>query len=219
MLHRFRKVSDNLYRGSAPASEEVIWLNKKLGITRIISLDEISGKKINLVCTLLKINHINLPIDIAKKSTLIRFLLEIGKLFKSPEKTFLHCKWGKDRSSLACAIYRCQEQGWSAEEAIKEARSLGFGIGLDPEIDHLYVSLIEDSDKSKDINTAYDIVDNSRNESYDSYYAGSIQNKSWSPYADRNVNIWPAPSESLSDPERNPLGGFGPSIVGDGTTL
>ena len=44
---RFQKVSDNLYRGSAPEESEIPTLKKKYGLTKIISLDEKSGENIS----------------------------------------------------------------------------------------------------------------------------------------------------------------------------
>ena len=223
MLQKFRKVSPTLYRSSAPTPEDVIWLNKKVGITRIISLDEAAGKRIDLSCQLLGINHVMLPITMTRIS-LLRFLDEIGKLLQSSEKTLIHCKYGRDRTGLAVAMYRVQEQGWSPERAIKEARSLDFGKGLNPEVVALYISLIQDSSKKEDlsevqdVNEASDIVDGSR-ESYDDYFGSPSENLSWSPYGDRNVREFPMSPMSLNDSEGNPLGQFGPSIVQDGTVI
>jgi protein tyrosine/serine phosphatase len=216
-MYNFRKVSEKLYRSSAPDAEDVIWLNKKVGIKRIISLDAAAGKKIALSCSLLGIEHIMLPIDIGKKTSLIVFLDKIGKLLDNPKKTLIHCLHGKDRTGLAIGLYRCEKEGWTADDAIKEAKTFGFGQGLDPKVVELYKSFILDADKNQDVNSASDIVDGSR-ESYDDYFGAPSENLSWSPYGDRNVHEFPQTSTSLNDAERNPLGGFGPSVVGGGST-
>lgn len=217
-MRNFSKVSNILYRSSAPTVEEIIWLNKKISINRVISLDEVSGKKIDLACKLLNIEHINLPIIIGDTSSLVDFISQIDTLFDSRKKTLIHCLHGKDRTGVAIAIYRCRKDGWSAKAAITEAKKFGFGIGLDPRVVALYESIINDAEKSGDKNDASDIVDGSR-ESYDDYFGAPSENLSWSPYSDHNVRIFPQTSTSLSDGERNPLGGFGPSIIGDGTTI
>jgi protein tyrosine/serine phosphatase len=216
-MYNFRKVSEKLYRSSAPTPEDVIWLNKKVGIKRIISLDASAGKKIALSCKLLDIEHIMLPIDIGKNTTLITFLAKIGNLFDAPKKTLIHCLHGKDRTGLAIAMYRCENEDWTAEEAIKEAKTFGFGEGLDPKVVDIYKSFIINSDKNDDVNSASDIVDGSR-QSYDDYFGAPSENLSWSPYGDRNVREFPETSTSLNDGERDPLGGFGPSVVGGGST-
>lgn len=222
-MYNFRKVSPKLYRSSAPTAEDVIWLHKKIGITRIISLDEKTGARISLACKLLGIEHVMLPINLGQKSTLIRFLTKVGKLFDSDKKTLVHCLHGKDRTGMAVAIYRCQEEGWPSEQAIEEAKGLGFGVGLDPKVVALYTSVINDADETDDVNDASDIVDASR-ESYDDYIGSPSENLSWGRYEDPNIsgtltqpsNLGPA----YSDPERsNILGGQGPSLVGGAVVI
>lgn len=218
-MYNFREVSPKLYRSSAPTTEEIVWLNKKPGITRIISLDESSGRKIALACKLLGIEHIMLPIDLGKKSTLIRFLSKFDKLLEDPQKTLIHCLHGKDRTGMAIAIYRCKNEGWSSEEAIDEAKTFGFGSGLDDSVVSLYISVIESADKQDDVNSASDIVDASR-QSYDDYVGSPSGNLSWCAYNDPNLSGFPDTNKGpTGDGERNPLGGFGPSIVGGGTVI
>lgn len=198
MLQRFRKVSPTLYRSSAPSKEDVIWMHKHLGINRIISLDNASGDKIKLICSLLDMEHIELPIDFSRKH-LMNFLLKIEKLFESKEKTLIHCFHGKDRTGLACAIYRCKTQGWSAEKAIKEADSLDFGTGLGKETVSLYKEIIRDSAKSdedkEDVNAAFDYNGDTGTTSYT--YPGAISdNLSWAPISNyHNYNDFDAVSK------------------------
>jgi len=46
---------------------------------------------------------------------------------ENPGKTvFVHCQLGEDRTGMAVASYRMAEQGWSAEEAMKEMKFFGF---------------------------------------------------------------------------------------------
>ncbi len=48
MIHRFRPVIPGvLYRGSAPTPKDVLELKEKLGIKKIVSLDQESGEKIS----------------------------------------------------------------------------------------------------------------------------------------------------------------------------
>jgi hypothetical protein len=184
MLERFRKVSNNLYRSSAPTPEDVKWLKEHFKITRIISLDQTAADKIKLVCGLLKIEHVILPIDFGKKTSLIHFLSEFDRLFEDEQKTLLHCYHGKDRSGLACAMYRCKFQGWSAEKAIKEADSLDFCTGLDPAVRSLYIQLIKDCEHKgeEDVNEVSDVSDQ---EAVSYAYPGAVSdNLSWAPLTD-----------------------------------
>ncbi len=51
--------------------------------------------------------------------------------------------------------------GMDPEKALEEAKSLGFGVGVDPKIVHLYEKIIKSCKPDKDINNA-DIVSNER---------------------------------------------------------
>lgn len=211
MIRRFRQVSDHLYRGSAPSPHDLRIL-KKLGIKKIVSLDEASGRRINRAAKLLGFKHVMLPINIARKSTLLNFLShDIPKLFDEDGPTFVHCAQGKDRTGLACAMYRCEAEGWSCGKALKEAKNLGFGLGVDPRIINLYKKIIKKScgctDKDlSDVNHAYDIVSNERE--YPTWYAGyttdAWEQGSWSPFEDYRVREFPAAGVDIDWPDQYP---------------
>jgi len=42
------------------------------------------------------------------------------------KKVFVHCQTGDDRTGMMIAAYRMTEQGWTAEEAMKEMEAYGF---------------------------------------------------------------------------------------------
>jgi protein tyrosine/serine phosphatase len=47
------------------------------------------------------------------------------------KKIFVHCRLGGDRTGMAIASYRMAQEGWSADEAMKEMERFGFqGIHL-----------------------------------------------------------------------------------------
>src|SRR5665811_316982 len=111
--------------------------------------------------------------------------------------SYIHCHYGKDRTGLAVALYRCKHDGWSAEKALKEAHSLGFGLGVDPKIVDLYVKIIHaaaKNKKDKDVNDASDIVDAS-------HYLEQLQyadpatsagiGLSWGPFHDYRIKRYP----------------------------
>ncbi len=162
MIKRLRTVVPNvLYRGSAPSQQDVVGLKDKLGIKKIVSLDESSGKKIDRVCKLLGIQHIKMYIEDDRK-TLLHFLTQdLKKMFLEGGPTFVHCHEGKDRTGLAVALVKCKYLGVDPDTAIKEAKSLGFGIGVPTHIVSLYEKIIRSCKSSKDKNDA-DIVSNER---------------------------------------------------------
>jgi Tyrosine phosphatase family len=161
MIHRFQKITDGLYRGSAPSPKDVKHLKDKFGIKKIISLDEDTGNYIDRACKLLGIKHIMLPLN-GKKGPLLNFLRQdLKKLLIDGGPTFFHCLHGKDRTGLLAALFKCKYMGMKPADAIKEAKSFGFGVGVDPKIVKLYEKIIKNCKPVADENNA-DIVSNQR---------------------------------------------------------
>jgi len=75
--------------------------------------------------------------------------------------TFVHCKEGKDRTGLACALVKCKYMGMDPEKAIQEAKSLGFGVGEPHKMISAFENIIRSCKPDKDVNGA-DIVSNER---------------------------------------------------------
>lgn len=125
---RFQKVSDNLYRGSAPEESEIPTLKKKYGITKIISLDEKSGEKISDECKKYGIKQIIIPIHGSNGIDVFNEKNIITKLIGN-DITYVHCHHGKDRTGLFVAKYRI-ENGWDCKKALNEALSFGFGTHM-----------------------------------------------------------------------------------------
>ena len=196
MIRRFREVVPNkLYRGSAPSPQDVSDLKDKLGIKKIVSLDKLSGDRIDRVCKLLGIDHIKLYID-EKKSSLLHFLSQdLKELFLEDGPTFVHCHEGKDRTGLACALVKCKYFGMNPNKAIQEAKSLGFGIGVPPKVVNLYEKIIHSCKPSKDSNSSDSIVSNERDPNDDN--RGGVLDQahqgSFAPYLDQ-TRQYPADS-------------------------
>lgn len=203
MLNNLAFVASGLYRSGAPLPSDLPLL-KKLGIRKIVSLDKVAGQKISRATKLLDIRHIMLPIEIGNRKSLLKFLnQDLFELLQNDGPVLVHCAAGKDRTGLACALFRCRYQSWPASAAIKEAKSFGFGIGVDPAIIHLYIKLIQSNAKkhSSDVNDA-DIVGNEREEAsnYDDYTSGNGGQLSWSPFEDYRVREFPlSPVDSSRD--------------------
>ena len=196
MIQNFHKVSDGIFRGSAPSPKDVAMLKKKYGIKKIVSLDEETGSRISRACKLLGIKHVMLPITVGKKSTLVRFLSQdIPKLFDDGP-TYVHCHWGRDRTGLAVAIYRIEEDGWSCGKALKEAKRFGFGERLDPSVVAMYMKILQNvcgckEKAAQDVNSAYDIVSNEREEP-GIYGSSDYESQlSFAPYADFRERAFP----------------------------
>lgn len=185
MIHRLRKVIKGLYRGSAPSPKDVVSLKQHLGINKIISLDRVTGDRIDRACKLLGIKHIKMYIDENRSSLAQLFKQDLKKLLLDDGPTYIHCHHGKDRTGLVIALFKCKYMGLSPTKAIEEAKSLGFGIGVDLPTVHLYEKLINACKAAKDDNNA-DIVSNEREyigDNRDSFLDESRQH-SFAPYLD-----------------------------------
>jgi protein tyrosine phosphatase (PTP) superfamily phosphohydrolase (DUF442 family) len=163
MIQRFSKVTDNVYRGGAPTIADVILLNNKLGIKKIISLDELSGKHISNITRSLGMKHIFSPIDWTNASLLNIFSYNFKDLFLTDGPVFIHCKHGKDRTGLIVAVFKCKCLGEDPEIALEDAKSFGFGGGLKPQTLVLFENIIRKCKPLKnDNNNNADIVSNQR---------------------------------------------------------
>jgi len=185
MIQRLRKVTNQLYRGSAPSTSDISWLHDNLGIKKIVSLDKDSGNKIKRAAKLLNIEHIMLPIELDNfKPSLLQFLKhDLKELLLENGPTFVHCYAGKDRTGLAIALIQCKYLGKNPEDALEEAKSLGFGLDVDPKPIKVFEKLIKSCKPAPDTNNA-DIVSNEREyigDNRDSFLDESHQG-SFAPY-------------------------------------
>lgn len=163
MIKRFRKVTKDLYRGSAPSENDVRNLHKYLKINKIVSLDKATGDAIDGVCHDLGIEHIIIPLNGRRDSLLKLFSYDLHDLLMNNCPTFFHCLEGKDRTGFLAALYKCSYMGWTYDRAMEEAKSLGFGVGVSPFIIGLYSNLLKKCCKEKsDKNDASSIVDAAR---------------------------------------------------------
>lgn len=169
MIYRFREIIPNvLYRGSAPTPRDVFFLKNKYNINKIISLDYEDGKKISKACKMLGVEQVLLPIGLDDVySDLFKiFKYNLRDLLLIGGPTFIHCHAGKDRTGLLSALFKCKYMGMDPEEAIEEAESLDFGIGLDPKITNLFKKLIRsckpENDNFLEQNSGSNIVSNQR---------------------------------------------------------
>jgi hypothetical protein len=193
MIKSFYKVRDNLYRGGAPSVADLISLVKKYGIEKVVSLDKEAGEKITPFCKKLGVEQVIIGIDPSNIKSLKNLLSHnINDLLSPDTLTFVHCRRGKDRAGLVIALSRCITDGWSSRKALKEAKSLGFGTGLDLPIEKFYTKLINKAgdEESTDSNDAYDIVSNTEDD-YNNMYHDDQFDLSFAPFADGNTRKYP----------------------------
>jgi tyrosine-protein phosphatase SIW14 len=113
----FGEVTSMLYRGGQPTQEGFNRL-AKMGIKILVdngrsTRDERKTKRLGM-------RFVSLPwyCPFPKDRVFARFLRLIKK--NPDKKIFVYCRLGDDRTGMMIAAYRMGEQGWTAEQAMKE---------------------------------------------------------------------------------------------------
>ncbi|HET6669543.1 MAG TPA: tyrosine-protein phosphatase [Pyrinomonadaceae bacterium] len=126
-LPRFHRVNEKLYRGAQPRAGGLMRL-RKLGVRTVVNLrgsnEDIRSEAQQ--ARALGLNYFNVPLGRIGRpaDTKVRQALAI---LNAPENqpVFVHCNYGRDRTGLIIAIYRLANEGWTAEEAQREANRHG----------------------------------------------------------------------------------------------
>jgi hypothetical protein len=143
MTDRFDNVSEEIYRGGAPSENDLDLLSNVFNIKTILSLDGNIASGIAPKVKELGMEHIVIPISGIGSFSLMKYLQNnVVSILKSKQPIYVHCRHGSDRTGMAIALYRMDHDGWSAEEAMEEARSFGFGDKLDDNTEKLYGNII-----------------------------------------------------------------------------
>jgi tyrosine-protein phosphatase SIW14 len=123
-IPNFGQVSPNLYRGALPSGEGLAAL-QKLGVDIVVDMRG-HNKGEEATVTKLGMQYVAIPshCPFPKDEPFVKFLKVIRE--HPGKKVFVHCRLGDDRTGMAVASYRMAEQGWSAEEAMKEMKAFGF---------------------------------------------------------------------------------------------
>jgi tyrosine-protein phosphatase SIW14 len=123
-IPNFGKVTPNLYRGGLPNNEGMKAL-LKLGVNVVVDMrgrnkdEEAEATKLGMQYVAIP-SHCPFPQD----ETFAKFLKVIQD--NPGKKVFVHCRLGDDRTGMAVASYRMANEGWSADEAMKEMKAFGF---------------------------------------------------------------------------------------------
>jgi hypothetical protein len=159
---QFSKVDDNLYRGGKPSPKHLIHFKRDLGIKKIFSLDGEVGYDIAPFCKSLGLKHLVLPLGDGRDPK-VQSLKAYIPYLTNDGPTYIHCYWGKDRTSMAVAMYRIHN-GWSLEDALNEAHRFNMGEGLSKDIRDSYYNAVRDFAKEHGVDTsnAQDAVSSSR---------------------------------------------------------
>jgi len=124
-IPNFGRISPTLYRGAQPTADGFAEL-KKRGVDIVVDLRGGRSSQEEAAVTKLGMQYVSIPTHcpFPKDEPWAKFLKVVRE---NPGKAvFVHCRLGDDRTGMAVASYRMAEQGWSADEALKEMKYFGF---------------------------------------------------------------------------------------------
>ncbi len=126
-LPNFARVNEKLYRGAQPLKEGFRKL-AELGITTVINLrnDDERALREELDAKAAGLRYFNIPFKRRGPPSDAQ-VDEVLSLIDAKENgvVFIHCHKGQDRTGMIVALYRVSREGWTSQEAIREAESLG----------------------------------------------------------------------------------------------
>ncbi|HYA62259.1 MAG TPA: tyrosine-protein phosphatase [Candidatus Sulfotelmatobacter sp.] len=134
-VHNAGKVSEQLFRGAQPHLSNLSEL-KKLGITTIVDLRSESHhirEQERSRAESLGIHFVSIPVGGFSNPTSAQLAQFFALLRESPpQKIFVHCEFGEDRTGVFIAAYRIAFDHWSADQATSEMLAFGFKHFLHP---------------------------------------------------------------------------------------
>jgi hypothetical protein len=160
MPENFAKVTKKLYRGGIPSYDDLIALHK-LGIKKVVSLDEDSGLVIEDICKALGFEHVIWGLTTGDDPKVYVLKTKIIPTLTLGGPTYIHCKHGKDRTSMAVAMFRIYT-GWSLNDALEEAKQFKMGVDLSQSTHDSYFDAVKHYHSEFDQNDNSDIVGLSR---------------------------------------------------------
>jgi len=119
------EVSSTLYRGAQPTQQGFQKL-AEMGIRIVVDLRERGREVERQQVTKLGMRFVAIPWNCfhPEDTDMARFLRLLRD--NRGKKVFVHCQTGDDRTGMMIATYRMAEEGWTAEEAMKEMEAYGF---------------------------------------------------------------------------------------------
>ena len=129
LLPNFQKVDDRLLRGAQPSPAGILAL-KEMRVATVISLRS-DSKRVAAEKQLVEaagMRFVNIPLNDwrrPKDTEIDRIMQLIDHAQNQP--VFIHCERGADRTGTVAAIYRIKYSGWTAGQALTEAKSHHLG--------------------------------------------------------------------------------------------
>ncbi len=124
-LPNFGEVTPNLFRGGQPGADGLKAL-KKMGVSIVVDMRGGHSEHEKRAAEELGMEYVSIPwhCPLPSDEPFVKFLKVVEQ--NPGKKIFVHCRLGDDRTGMAIASYRMAEEGWSADEALKEMELFGF---------------------------------------------------------------------------------------------
>jgi hypothetical protein len=142
--NKFRRISDQIYAGAAPSSEQIKDMQHRFGLKAVLSLDNEAGLKIAPTLASLNIKHFFYPINPEESiiGSNLKFLAKNLTQILINQPIYIHCLAGRDRTGLIQAIYRIKKQNWQVDKALSEVKQYGYGNGVSVKTQNLWNNLL-----------------------------------------------------------------------------
>ena len=129
-LPNFAQVDSHLYRGAQPSAEGVEELRTR-NIATMINLREAGEdpkamQAVENAARTAGLQYRSVPMNgwLAPTRDDVELVLALIS-DRAAQPVFVYCRRGADRTGTVVAIYRITQNGWTADEAMREARGLG----------------------------------------------------------------------------------------------
>jgi protein tyrosine/serine phosphatase len=128
-IDNFGCINANFYRGAQPERGDYKAL-AELGVKTIIDLRDDWRKEAKGLVEASGMKYVLIAMDDRGKPTEAQ-IQEFMKTANDPanQPVFVHCKGGRHRTGLVTAIYRMENDGWTAEQAYDEMKEFDFSYG------------------------------------------------------------------------------------------
>jgi protein tyrosine/serine phosphatase len=133
-IDNFGQINANYYRGAQPVGRDFADL-ASLGIKTVIDLQKDGDihEQALVEAAGMKFHRIPMTTHVAPTD---RQLAEFLRLVSEPssQPVYVHCAGGRHRTGVMTAVYRMENDGWTADRAFQEMKRYKFGMDfLHPE--------------------------------------------------------------------------------------